>query len=298
MKKYFLLASLAALLPLLCCTKNPENNNNNPNENQPAEVTPPAFSASAMKMAVDETGIAQTGVKSIECSEDGRYTVFRKVTLKADTSEAEEYITGAYTVSGKVYTLEGFGQVEVLDNGQIVITPVSGSPVTVKATSQPAVLPENDLTTFMCRAWKLEQIDVTLQGSGIPVSPGVTKKGNDIYAIASEVNSNYKLDFDLEPINGMVVKCINLSKFGTLTLEFTNQEKFPSFVADYTLNGENFSYEFVGDQEGNEIIQAQATGKVIHKADDTLWLVVNAKGQNGGDTYSGTITFVLSKLNS
>lgn len=295
MKKLFLLVSLAALLPLCCCTKNPENK---PEENKPAEVLPPAYASSAMKLAVDESGVAQTGVKCIECSEGGRYTVFRKVSFKADANELEEYITGSYTVSGKVYTLEGFGQVEVLDNGQIVITPISGSPVTVKATSQPAVLPENDLTTFMCRAWKLEQIDVTLQGSGIPVSPGVTKKGNDIYAIASEVNNNYKLDFDLEPINGMVVKCINLSKFGTLTLEFTNQEKFPSFVADYTLNGDSFSYEFVGDQEGNEIIQAQATGKVIHKADDTLWLVVNAKGQNGGDTYSGTITFVLSKLNS
>lgn len=294
MKKFFMPLLLAVVLPL-SCTKDPENNNQP--ENQVAEVTPPAFAASAMKMAVDETGIAQTGVKCIECSEDGRYTVFRKVTLRATETEAEEYLTGSYTVSGKVYTLEGFGQVEVLDNGQIVITPVSGSPVTVKATSQPAVLPDNDLTTFMCRAWKLEQIDVVLKGTGIPVAPSVTKKGSDIYAIASEVSSNYNLDFDLAPISGMVVKCLNLSKFGTLTLEFTNQEKFPSFVADYTLDGDSFSYEFVGDQEGNEIIQAQATGKVVHKADDTLWLVINAKGQNGNDSYSGTITFVLSKYN-
>ena len=287
MKKTLMLACLAAmLLPLASCNKN--------NDPQKAKTpaTPAAFTQYAQKLEIKDKN-NDLAIESIEFTEAGRYLIASRVITKANDNEELVYTSGSYQVNGNTYTLNGFGTV-VINGSQVTITPEGESPVTVEATS---VAPQEttELTTSICKVWKVDKVDVNISGGEIKESAaGVMLTTCNLYQIVNQLNSNYGLNIDPEPVKGMEVKCISITRQGTLIIEFTDSQ-FQPIVADYELSGNSFEYEFAGTQEGNAVFNSHAKGSVNPKSDGSLWLEITATVESDGKNYQGTVTFVMTE---
>lgn len=307
MKKIILFSCLAFMLPLFSCIKNNGNGNENQdeggnNQQQQGVDNPPSHSSDAMKLNVVED--AGTHIKTIEYTEDGRYLVVSDLDVKSWFKENETFVSGAYTVVGKVYTMAGFGVLEMLDETSARLSRAGLESVILRFTKLPPVLDDNSLTTFICRAWKLERTVASLTGKNLPASvgAGVTVYGSDIYKIASGIKEDYNIsdeDLDLDSVKGMVIQCISFTRFGTLLIEFTDPDLYEPFVVEYlpysNTSGNTFHYEFSNDKTSVGFIEGEADGKITRKADNTLWIEANALGVNEGEQYSGKVTFVLSQ---
>lgn len=288
MKKSLMWACLAALmLPLVSCNKN--------NEQQKAKTpaTPAAFTQYAQKLVIKDKN-NDLAIESIEFTEAGRYLIASRVVTKANDPEELVYTSGTYQVNGNTYNLNGYGTV-VVDGSQITITPEGESPVTVEATAVPP-METTELTTSICKVWKVDKVDMNISGGDIREgAAGVMVNGCNLYQIVNQLNSNYGLNVDPEPVKGMEVKCISITHQGTLIIEFTDAAQFQPFVADFELSGNAFEYEFTGNQEGNDIFNSHAKGSVNPKSDGSLWLEITATVESEGKTYQGSVTFVMSE---
>ena len=278
MKKFIVLAALAALIiPLACNRDNPE---------AKTVLPAPAKAQFAKKLVLAETD--KTDIASIEFTESGYY-ILRTQKTKSST---HDYASDTYTCTGDLYTLKGFGTIEHKGN-QLIISPLNGSPVTVTATEGDK-LPTSEFYTTVCRSWKVVKTDVNMKVGSSDI--GLRKDGCDLHEIATELNSHgakLALTFD-----GFKVNRITFTASKTFEVNFANKEHF---VGPYTLT-ESGVFSYTLDHIGNYFFNASADGtvSVVDPYDlgrtGYIWIKLNTKINSGGVPHEGHVILTLSPL--
>ena len=168
MKKILFAATLVALLPLLFSCEKAGNNDNvfkNPTFIHCAgqfimlDGSPTLSSAASVKAVPQAVAPVYTYV---EFTESGIYVVG-----SLEGSETQ-YKSGNYTADGTVYTLNGFGTVEVnvtATPAKLTITPTGGASQTMTATYKKA-----GSTNVAYRGWTIDKTRATVYGFHTPIT--------------------------------------------------------------------------------------------------------------------------------
>jgi len=281
MKKILFAATLVALLPLLFSCEKAGNNDNvfkNPTFIHCAgqfimlDGSPTLSSAASVK-AVPQAAVPV--YTYVEFTESGIYVVG-----SLEGSETQ-YKSGNYTADGNVYTLNGFGTVEVnvtATPAKLTITPTGGASQTMTATYKKA-----GSTNVAYRGWTIDKTRATVYGFHTPITADFV--GCNFNDMAKFLNDNGHKGIYL-PSGSL--KSVSIT--GTDSIIFTYSDNTAD-VAEYTLNGSNLTFSWRTPSRLLEVENGKATidyldGKCILKIEAAL----------KGSTTSGSVTFVLSPM--
>lgn len=278
MKKIFTVLTLAALLPLLfsCNKENGDVVFDQPEFTQYACQLIPKSAEPALAPTRSTTAGASPLV-SIELTESGLY-----VLGQLNNSLQVVYSSGRYTVSGKIYTLSGFGTLS-FDNSvsgdvSVTVTPLGGVAQTILATLRKAATVNNPL----CRNWTVDKTRVTVKGW---TTASADFAGCNFHEIAEFLRKNgNKAPADVPENYGL--KSISFTGTNTVIFFYTDDSLDKG---EFSLSGTTVSYQWAGFPKGFTFVTDKAT---IEYLDGKCLFKIDAAIQNS--TTSGSVTFVLS----
>ena len=296
MKKVLLFFVAAAALVLSAsCNKGGDNK----------EVVLPAakFSAEAKKLELDLKSNKNSGIKSIELTESGRYIVCEQdfetnpLAVKAVAEPNYRYKHGTYKVKDvNVYELTGYATITINGDekgGQIDIH-INGESAPISVTYKVAdKYPANDFYTTIARAWNVDKTDISVKFDGKAV--GFVKDGCNIPAILKELEQKANVDLKDEDFAGYEVSEINFTMSQTIEIAFTGKDPVAGPITIF--QDGKVSYKLQGSN-GVEILSGSATGEFNLNPGlgaNQIMLTLNTEiTTKSGKTYEGTVSFVLS----
>ena len=282
MKKILLVATLAALLPLLFSCGKPETDNGNvfkdPGFIQVAgrlvmcDGSPAPSGTAAVSAA---PAAASTTYTFVEFTESGLYVVGRL------TGSETSYLTGSYTANGNVYTLAGFGTVEISGTASpvtVTITPTGGTPEILKADYKKAAG-----KNIAYRGWTIDKTRATVYGFHVPVTADFN--GCNFTEMAKFLNDNGHKGVYL-PSGSL--KSVSITGAESIIFAYSDNS---ADVAEYTLNGSSLNFSW---RAGSRLLEVENGKATIDYLDGKCILKIEAALK--GSTTSGSVTFVLSPM--
>ena len=281
MKKLLFAACLAALLPLMtsCGQK----------QNAADSFDEPHFVQYAGKLEMGGGGVEPTSlsqraltsvaqIRCIELTESGLYIIRYQDPDSPDFC----FIGGSYTVSGNVYSLNGYGKLE-FDKTQsnpinVTITPDGKPAVVVKATYTPSASP----TSPLIRSWSVEKTRVTINSTP---AASADFTGCNFTEIAKFLSDNgYKVDDSIP--SGLSLKTVTFT--GGKTIAFTYSDN--SFdIGEYNLSGDRISFSWIYGGMDFSFLTESAS---IEYMDGRCIVKISAKVEGT----SGSVIFVLRSV--
>lgn len=275
MKK--ILFALVALLPLLVsCGKQDRGDNtfSEPRFVQVAGQLIPLNNINALT-SLTKADAEPEILQSIEFTESGLYVVGLQKGSKI------EYTTGTYTVNGSVYSLAGFGTVELsgtTGSRMATIKYLNGTEETIPVIFQTA----HD-SNVAYRGWTIDKTRVTINGFHAPASADF--KGCNFDEMKKFLNENgHKGDY--LPSGSLT----SVSITGANSIIFAYSDKSAD-VAVYSFSGSNINFSW---QSGSRLLEVENGKASIDYLDGKCILKLDAALK--GSTTSGTVTFVLSSM--
>lgn len=275
MKK--ILFALVALLPLLVsCGKQDRGDNtfSEPRFVQVAGQLIPLNNINALT-SLTKADAEPEILQSIEFTESGLYVVGLQKGSKI------EYTTGTYTVNGSVYSLAGFGTVELsgtTGSRMATIKYLNGTEETIPVIFQTATD-----SNVAYRGWTIDKTRVTINGFHAPVSADF--KGCNFDEMKKFLNENgHKGDY--LPSGSLT----SVSITGANSIIFAYSDKSAD-VAVYSFSGSNINFSW---QSGSRLLEVENGKASIDYLDGKCILKLDAALK--GSTTSGTVTFVLSSM--
>jgi hypothetical protein len=281
MKKIFLAASLAALLPLLfSCGKVKENSNNfeEPRFIQYAgqlvmrgDIAPAAAPASVPVAAPAAVSV----IEYIEFSESGLYVV--GIRTDGETS----YKAGKFTTTdGSVYACDGFGTVELSGSNPVNVTVKrnGGATEVLKADFKKAAG-----SNVAYRGWTVDKTRVTVYGFSTPASADFT--GCNFQEIAKFLRDNGHEPGDV-PSGSL--QSVSFTGAGSIIFAYSDGT---ANVGECTVSGASVNFSWRSTTRVFVIEGGKAT---IDYLDGKCILKIDAKLKNS--TTSGSVTFVMSPM--
>ena len=275
MKK--ILFALVALLPLLVsCGKQDRGDNtfSEPRFVQVAGQLIPLNNINALT-SLTKADAEPEILQSIEFTESGLYVVGLQKGSKI------EYTTGTYTVNGSVYSLAGFGTVELsgtTGSRMATIKYLNGTEETIPVIFQTATD-----SNVAYRDWTIDKTRVTINGFHAPASADF--KGCNFDEMKKFLNENgHKGDY--LPSGSLT----SVSITGANSIIFAYSDKSAD-VAVYSFSGSNINFSW---QSGNRLLEIENGKGSIDYLDGKCILKLDAALK--GSTTSGTVTFVLSSM--
>ena len=284
MKKIFLALSLAAVLPLFfACSKSNAGNENTFEEPRfiqyAGQLVPKGGAApqSLHAMPAFKAGplAAYSGqIVSIELTESGLYVVAVK-----DANGNISYKGGNFTVSGNVYTLTGFGEIE-FNNTNAGAVEVTIRPTGADAFVWQATLKKTVTTNPLHRGWtvfktRLTVESVTADFVGCNFSEIAQFLRNNNYEVPDQIASNRS------------VKSISFTANNSIIFLYSDGQ---ADVANCTLSGGKLSFTWKDDKMGMSFLKTTATTNYM---DGMCIFKVDAEFE--GKT-AGTVVFALSPM--
>jgi len=275
MKK--ILFALVALLPLLVsCGKQDRGDNtfSEPRFVQVAGQLIPLNNINALT-SLTKADAEPEILQSIEFTESGLYVVGLQKGSKI------EYTTGTYTVNGSVYSLAGFGTVELsgtTGSRMATIKYLNGTEETIPVIFQTATD-----SNVAYRGWTIDKTRVTINGFHAPASADF--KGCNFDEMKKFLNENgHKGDY--LPSGSLT----SVSITGANSIIFAYSDKSAD-VAVYSFSGTNINFSW---QSGSRLLEIENGKGSIDYLDGKCILKLDAALK--GSTTSGTVTFVLSSM--
>ena len=275
MKK--ILFALVALLPLLVsCGKQDRGDNtfSEPRFVQVAGQLIPLNNINALT-SLTKADAEPEILQSIEFTESGLYVVGLQKGSKI------EYTTGTYTVNGSVYSLAGFGTVELsgtTGSRMATIKYLNGTEETIPVIFQTATD-----SNVAYRGWTIDKTRVTINGFHAPASADF--KGCNFDEMKKFLNENgHKGDY--LPSGSLTSGSIT----GANSIIFAYSDKSAD-VAVYSFSGTNINFSW---QSGSRLLEVENGKASIDYLDGKCILKLDAALK--GSTTSGTVTFVLSSM--
>lgn len=275
MKK--ILFALVALLPLLVsCGKQDRGDNtfSEPRFVQVAGQLIPLNNINALT-SLTKADAEPEILQSIEFTESGLYVVGLQKGSKI------EYTTGTYTVNGSVYSLAGFGTVELsgtTGSRMATIKYLNGTEETIPVIFQTATD-----SNVAYRGWTIDKTRVTINGFHAPASADF--KGCNFDEMKKFLNENgHKGDY--LPSGSLT----SVSITGANSIIFAYSDKSAD-VAVYSFSGSNINFSW---QSGSRLLEVENGKASIDYLDGKCILKLDAALK--GSTTSGTVTFVLSSM--
>ena len=275
MKK--ILFALVALLPLLVsCGKQDRGDNtfSEPRFVQVAGQLIPLNNINALT-SLTKADAEPEILQSIEFTESGLYVVGLQKGSKI------EYTTGTYTVNGSVYSLAGFGTVELsgtTGSRMATIKYLNGTEETIPVIFQTATD-----SNVAYRGWTIDKTRVTINGFHAPASADF--KGCNFDEMKKFLNENgHKGDY--LPSGSLT----SVSITGANSIIFAYSDKSAD-VAVYSFSGSNINFSW---QSGSRLLEVENGKGSIDYLDGKCILKLEAALK--GSTTSGTVTFVLSSM--
>ena len=275
MKK--ILFALVALLPLLVsCGKQDRGDNtfSEPRFVQVAGQLIPLNNINALT-SLTKADAEPEILQSIEFTESGLYVVGLQKGSKI------EYTTGTYTVNGSVYSLAGFGTVELsgtTGSRMATIKYLNGTEETIPVIFQTATD-----SNVAYRGWTIDKTRVTINGFHAPASADF--KGCNFDEMKKFLNENgHKGDY--LPSGSLT----SVSITGANSIIFAYSDKSAD-VAVYSFSGSNINFSW---QSGSRLLEIENGKGSIDYLDGKCILKLEAALK--GSTTSGTVTFVLSSM--
>ena len=275
MKK--ILFALVALLPLLVsCGKQDRGDNtfSEPRFVQVAGQLVPLNNINALT-SLTKADAEPEILQSIEFTESGLYVVGLQKGSKI------EYTTGTYTVNGSVYSLAGFGTVELsgtTGSRMATIKYLNGTEETIPVIFQTATD-----SNVAYRGWTIDKTRVTINGFHAPASADF--KGCNFDEMKKFLNENgHKGDY--LPSGSLT----SVSITGANSIIFAYSDKSAD-VAVYSFSGTNINFSW---QSGSRLLEIENGKGSIDYLDGKCILKLDAALK--GSTTSGTVTFVLSSM--
>ena len=275
MKK--ILFALVALLPLLVsCGKQDRGDNtfSEPRFVQVAGQLVPLNNINALT-SLTKADAEPEILQSIEFTESGLYVVGLQKGSKI------EYTTGTYTVNGSVYSLAGFGTVELsgtTGSRMATIKYLNGTEETI-----PVVFLTATDSNVAYRGWTIDKTRVTINGFHAPASADF--KGCNFDEMKKFLNENgHKGDY--LPSGSLT----SVSITGANSIIFAYSDKSAD-VAVYSFSGSNINFSW---QSGSRLLEVENGKASIDYLDGKCILKLDAALK--GSTTSGTVTFVLSSM--
>ena len=275
MKK--ILFALVTLLPLLVsCGKQDRGDNtfSEPRFVQVAGQLIPLNNINALT-SLTKADAEPEILQSIEFTESGLYVVGLQKGSKI------EYTTGTYTVNGSVYSLAGFGTVELsgtTGSRMATIKYLNGTEETIPVIFQTA----RD-SNVAYRGWTIDKTRVTINGFHAPASADF--KGCNFDEMKKFLNENgHKGDY--LPSGSLT----SVSITGANSIIFAYSDKSAD-VAVYSFSGTNINFSW---QSGSRLLEIENGKGSIDYLDGKCILKLDAALK--GSTTSGTVTFVLSSM--
>lgn len=275
MKK--ILFALVALLPLLVsCGKQDRGDNtfSEPRFVQVAGQLIPLNNINALT-SLTKADAEPEILQSIEFTESGLYVVGLQKGSKI------EYTTGTYTVNGSVYSLAGFGTVELsgtTGSRMATIKYLNGTEETIPVIFQTATD-----SNVAYRGWTIDKTRVTINGFHAPASADF--KGCNFDEMKKFLNENgHKGDY--LPSGSLT----SVSITGANSIIFAYSDKSAD-VAVYSFSGSNINFSW---QSGSRLLEVENGKGSIDYLDGKCILKLDAALK--GSTTSGTVTFVLSSM--
>lgn len=275
MKK--ILFALVALLPLLVsCGKQDRGDNtfSEPRFVQVAGQLIPLNNINALT-SLTKADAEPEILQSIEFTESGLYVVGLQKGSKI------EYTTGTYTVNGSVYSLAGFGTVELsgtTGSRMATIKYLNGTEETIPVIFQTATD-----SNVAYRGWTIDKTRVTINGFHAPASADF--KGCNFDEMKKFLNENgHKGDY--LPSGSLT----SVSITGANSIIFAYSDKSAD-VAVYSFSGSNINFSW---QSGSRLLEIENGKGSIDYLDGKCILKLDAALK--GSTTSGTVTFVLSSM--
>ena len=274
MKKNFLFLALSALIipAFIACNK----------DDKGEEET--TFEAPKYQQEAQRITFEKGDFKSLELTESGTYILERVITKTLNIT----YDLGTYTLKGNVYTLNGFGTVELEKTGSDV-------KATFKENGKDATTAEGKAAnkstgnSNLYRTWIVENVRFIVSGgtlgdAGIVYTSKVGE-GCDLEKIAAEVNK--KVTIDVSEYVGYSIKDIIFTASGTFLIEFTGEDPY---IGQYNLSSNKVNYEFtVG---GSDLFNTKGTGAITFKNGRCV-LTLNGKFSVEGTEYTYSVEFRL-----
>jgi hypothetical protein len=270
----FAAASLVALLPLLfgCGTKNNDNETRfeDPRFIQYAGQLIPRGGNPAPAQQALPAAASGPEVTFIELTESGIYVI--GLATEGETT----YKAGNYSVSGNVYTLNGYGTIEFSGNSgevDLKITPNGGSAMTVKATLNKA--------SGTDKAYRGFTVDKTRVVAG---SAGADFTGLNFKEIADFLKNNgYAIADNVKDVK---VASVSITGAGSFIIAYSDGS---ADIATSVLSGSILSYNWRAEAMGYSFETGKAS---ISYLDGKCILTLSAR-INGTD---GSIALVLTPM--
>ena len=223
-------------------------------------------------------------VHSIEFTEGSRFIVLRGPAPITKADNGLEAIVGSYTESNGKYILAGFGEVTI-SGSSVTVAPTGAAPQTVNATVTPTAASGTQQVNA-ARTWKPDNCIVKISGDGVKIDKSFSP-GCNLQTIATYAADNGVKGIDMTQVNGYNLSEVIFTGSKTMVLRFSNGK---NFYGTYTLSGTSLTYTL---SEGNDLINASASGTLEYPANGKATLILNAKVKN----YSGSIELNLSETN-
>ena len=276
MKK--ILFALVALLPLLVsCSKQDDKGDNTfkePRFVQVAGQLVPLNNINALT-SLTKADAEPAILQSIEFTESGLYVVGLQKGSKI------EYTTGTYTANGNVYSLAGFGTVELsgtTGSRTATIKYLDGSEETI-----PVVFLTATDTNVAYRGWTIDKTRVTINGFHAPASADF--KGCNFDDMKKFLNENgHKGDY----LPSGSLTSVSITGANSIIFAYSDNS---ADVAVYSFSGTNINFSW---QSGSRLLEIENGKGSIDYLDGKCILKLEAALK--GSTTSGTVTFVLSSM--
>ena len=281
-KKTQFAAALVALLPLLfACNKNDDTDTRfeDPRFIQYAGQLIPASSLATTpdQDAIRTDNVPETVLHSIELTESGLYAV-------GTLNQGElSYRMGEYSISGDVYTLNGYGSVQ-FDNSRAGEVEIVVKQDGKEAETMPATFSRATGTDQLYRGWTIDKTRVTVKGW---TTASADFRGCNLYEIAQFIRNNGH-DAPDDIAAGLELRSISFT--GTEKMLFAYSDGTGD-ASEFKYNGSSFTYRWDDEKMGFTFLPKQAT---VQYMDGKCILSISSDIQDS--TTSVSVTFALSPM--
>ena len=296
MKKFFLLAALAAMLvPFAAC-------NQKVDYGKKTNVQIPAAKYSAQKFDLNHAEL-----KGIEFTDGGYYVITQELTTKAtiDQSQSFAYFFGPYSVDGSTYILlnekgEKFGTVTLGQGNTITITTKNhGTIETTYTVADPSV--ENEFFNNIAHAWTVDKVDLSITYNGKNV--GIVEDGSNLDKIAEdllkraeELGVEFSTDvFDPSTLDGLGITHVIFSSSNSFIICFADGSALKGDLSDIDLEWDEedygYGFEYAFKEEGNDLLNTSGECVFTPMSANTAWLQITVKH---GDNFTGRVIFYMT----
>jgi len=228
MKKMLYAAGLAAVLPLLFSCGGVQDEEFSFNEPRFIQYAGKLVSADGSLQAV----LGESGVYVVGQTTSGGIAPSALRTKSVDL--AMEYHSGTYSVNGDVYTLEGWGSLDLSTQGKVTVTR-NGSETVLDATFSKTTA-NNDIY----RTWTVDKTRITV-GSVAAEFNGC--KFREIFDFLAE--NNYKIQDNI--LSDNQVRTVSITGSGMLFIIYSDKD---ADVGSCKVSGSKLSYDWLSEEMG------------------------------------------------